>query len=181
MSEATTAPVSDGSLTFEYELTAADIRSGLRARTRSVPRARALRVLLPLAYVVFATLLLVAAGGPGGLRGRDWGPLGVGAWCVLAVLFLPVLQARAFHRTARLQGPTRTTVAAGGIAGASARSSQSMAWSLFARYAETKDVFMLLSADKGGNCLVVLPKRALTAPGDVDRLRALLDAHLPRA
>ncbi|MEU4212638.1 YcxB family protein [Streptomyces sp. NPDC026206] len=181
MSEMTTASAPAGSLTFEYELTAADIRSGLRARTRAVRSARVLRAALPLAYTFFAALLLVTKGGFGAVEGRDWIVLAIGAWSVLAVLLLPVLQARAFHRSARLQGRLRTTVAAGGISGASAQSTQAMAWSLFGRYAETKDVFVLLSADKGGNCLVVLPKRAFTAPGDADRLRALLDACLPRA
>ncbi|GHG72723.1 YcxB family protein [Streptomyces griseocarneus] len=187
MSEAMTAPAPAPapapveSLTFEYELTVDDIRSALKARTRVVPAARRTRVLVVLLAVGAAVLQAFAS--QGGLTApRAWVPvLVVGLWIVVVLAYAPTRQARAFHRTARLQGRMRTTVGAGGLASASAQSSQSMGWSLFGRYAETKDVFALLSADRRAGCLVILPKRALTAPGDLDRLRALLEAGVPRA
>ncbi|MFI9238587.1 YcxB family protein [Streptomyces sp. NPDC053079] len=179
MSETVPPGLAADSLTFEYELTPADIRSGLQGRTRAVRSARLQRVLLPVGYALFATAL-IAPNGPAGVELKDWIALAVGAVMVLLILVMPVVQARAFHKTARLQGRMRTTVDAGGLSGASAQSSQRMAWPLFGRYVERGDVFVLLSADKRGGCMSILPKRALAAPGDVDRLRALLDAHLAR-
>ncbi|MEV4440403.1 YcxB family protein [Streptomyces sp. NPDC049577] len=167
-------------LTFEYELTAADIRSALNGRTRAVRSARLQRVLLPVCWALLV-VAIIAPHGPGGVAGKDWSVLGGATVAVGLLLLAPALQARAFHKTTRLQGWTRTTVGAEGLTGVSAHSSQRMAWTLFGRYVERKDVFVLLSADRRGGCLIVLPKRALTAPGDVDRLRALLDARLPRA
>ncbi len=177
----TEAATTAESLSFEYELTAADIRSALHGRNRAVRNARVLRVLLPVLYVVLVIAVILPNGGPGGVEGRDWIVLAAAAFMVLVLLLMPVLQARSFHKTVRLQGRTRTTVDAEGLSGTSAQSSQRMAWSLFGRYVEQDDVFVLLTADEGAGSLVVLPKRALPAPGDTDRLRALLDARLPRA
>lgn len=177
MSDTATAA---GSLTFEYELTADDIRSGLHGRNRAVRSARWQRVLLPVVTVLMA-IAFIAPHGPGAVARKDWITLAVMTAMVTLVLFLPTIQARALHKTARLQGRTRTTVDADGLSSASAQSSQRMAWSLFGRYVERDDAFVLMSADKRGGCLIILPKRALTAPGDTDRLRALLDARLSRA
>ncbi|PHQ50130.1 hypothetical protein BLA24_21335 [Streptomyces cinnamoneus] len=170
-------PAHADSLTFDYELTVADMRSALRARARVVRSARLQKVLLPLCYAVFAAGILVK-----GPEARDWPPLVIcGLVAVFALVGGPVLQARSLHKALQGQGPRHTTVAAGGMAASWAHGSQSMAWSAFGRYTETKDHFVLLSPDKRGACLVILPKRALAAPGDADRLRALLDAGLPRA
>ncbi|MEV6736439.1 hypothetical protein AB0N14_05580 [Streptomyces sp. NPDC051104] len=40
--------------------------------------------------------------------------------------------------------------------------------------------FVLRSPDRAGYCAAVLLKRGARTPEDVDRLRALLDRHLPR-
>ncbi|AZQ71476.1 YcxB family protein [Streptomyces luteoverticillatus] len=177
MSDTVTAA---GSLTFEYELTATDIRSGLHGRNRAVRSARWQRILLPVCTVLMA-VGFIAPHGPGAVAGKDWIALTVMTVMVTLVLFLPTIQARALHKTARLQGPTRTTVEADGLSSASAHSSQRMAWTLFGRYVERDDVFVLMSADKRSGCLIILPKRALTAPGDIDMLRAMLDSRVPRA
>lgn len=171
-----TAPTPADSLTFDYELTVADVRSALRARTRAVRSARLMKIVLPAAYAVFVAGVVAK-----GVEQRDWNPLvSFGLVIVMVLWGSPALQARNAHKTLEREGRTRTTVAAGGLAGTSANGSRSMTWSAFGRYTEAKDLFVLLSADKRAGCLVILPKRALTGPGDVDRLRALLDASLPR-
>ncbi|MEU2744475.1 YcxB family protein [Streptomyces sp. NPDC007095] len=62
-----------------------------------------------------------------------------------------------------------------------AHSSASLDWHLYSRYVETPELFVLLSADKSAVGFVVLPKRAVADPEDVDRLRAVLDRRLVRA
>jgi YcxB-like protein len=51
-------------------------------------------------------------------------------------------------------------------------------WKVYSRYAEDKDSFVLFHADSV--LFFPVPKSNLTAP-QVDELRALLEAHMPRA
>lgn len=53
-------------------------------------------------------------------------------------------------------------------------------WSVMPCYRETPELFVLLSDDKQATGLTLLPKRGLRDPGDLDRLRAVLDRHLRR-
>ncbi|MEU1307935.1 YcxB family protein [Streptomyces cinnamoneus] len=179
----TAIPGALGSVTVEYELTLADVRSGVGARVRAVPRARRLRIAVAVAVAAFvlATALTAALRGPGAVGVPVWAVLALCGWGVFVVWGTPPLQARALYEVVRLHGRTRTRLDEVGMSSASAQSTQTMEWALFGRYAETKDVFVLMSADRAGGSLAVLPKRAFTRPGDTDRLRALLDHRLPRA
>ncbi|MEV4741468.1 YcxB family protein [Streptomyces sp. NPDC049555] len=179
MSETLAAPPAAGSVTLEFELTLADVRSALAARMRAVPGVRRQRILLPLVYAVLAVAIL-APHGPGGVEGRDWITLAFMGFAVAVILLLPTLQARAVHKTLGLQGRTHATADAEGLTTVASLTSQRMLWPAFGRYTERDDVFVLLSPDKRSNCVVVLPKRGLPTPDDTDRLRALLDSRLPR-
>ncbi|MEU5420694.1 YcxB family protein [Streptomyces sp. NPDC001407] len=176
MSETLTSPAA-GSVTFAYELTVADFRSALRARGRAVRSARAYRrvALVLWAGNAAAVVFTATRHGFGGVSGGQWG-LVAGLALVLAVQS-PRWQAR--QARARLDGPRWMTLDAGGLSISSAQSSQAVAWPHFGSLLEREDVFVLLSADKG-RCLTILPKRALTGPGDLDRVRALLEAYVPR-
>ncbi|WP_443042637.1 hypothetical protein [Streptomyces sp. NBC_00344] len=55
-----------------------------------------------------------------------------------------------------------------------------MTWEAQPRYAEGRDVFVLLSSDKNATSFTMLPKRALRTPAEVDQLRSLLDQHAAR-
>ncbi|GHC51733.1 YcxB family protein [Streptomyces cinnamoneus] len=180
----TAIPGALGSVTVEYELTLADLRSGVGARVRAVPRARRLRIAMAVAVAAFvlATALTAGLRGPGAVDAPMWLVLAaLCGWGVFVVWGTPSLQARALHQVVQLHGRTRTRLDEVGMSSASAQSTQTMEWALFGRYAETRDVFVLMSADRAGGSLAVLPKRAFTRPGDTDRLRALLDSRLPRA
>ncbi|MBT3164085.1 hypothetical protein HTV80_13300 [Streptomyces sp. Vc74B-19] len=55
-----------------------------------------------------------------------------------------------------------------------------MGWAGFGSCAESDRVLALRSPDRAGNCALVLVKQGVRQASDVDRLRALLDRHLPR-
>ncbi|MFF8029693.1 YcxB family protein [Streptomyces sp. NPDC007896] len=94
---------------------------------------------------------------------------------------VPRSRARKLHRLAQRQGDICGTVDDTGVRFTTAHSSAGLDWHLYPRYGETPELFVLLSADKSAVGFVVLPKRAVADPEDVDRLRAALDRRLVRA
>ncbi|WP_317441040.1 YcxB family protein [Streptomyces collinus] len=123
--------------------------------------------------------LLSAAG-----SGRHDTPWPLYAGLVVFAAFMtavPWLQARHLHRLAERQGDICGTVDDTGVRLTTAHSSASADWHLYSRYVETPELFVLLSADKSAVGFVVLPKRAVAEPEEVDRLRAVLDQRLVRA
>ncbi|QIY99188.1 YcxB family protein [Streptomyces sp. S1D4-11] len=123
--------------------------------------------------------LLSAAG-----SGRHDTPWQLYAGVVVFAAFMtavPWSRARRLHRLAQRQGDICGTVDDTGVRFTTAHSSASLDWHLYPRYAETPELFVLLSADKSAVGFVVLPKRAVADPEDVDRLRAVLDRRLVRA
>lgn len=167
------------SVSLEFELTVADLRAGIRARARAVRKVRVLNWALGAALVMMAwgLGLTVAEDGVGGVAPKDW------ALAAFLVLFfaLQVLGLQALFARGRLQqhGVRRVTLDTQGVTCTGAGSSSTQAWSQFGCHLERGDLFVLLSTDR--RCLTVLPKRGLTAPGEADRLRALLAVHVPRA
>ncbi|MCF3106036.1 YcxB family protein [Streptomyces roseoverticillatus] len=177
--EPASAPAPADSLAFEFELTAGDLRAAIVARGRAVRKARILNWMLVAGLVLTASgmALRVSRDGLGELAPKDYG---IGIFLVLLVALQTLgLQAYLSRGRLRQHGPSRVTVDAEAVHCAGAHTVSTQAWPQFSCYLERKGLFLLLSADK--RCLTVLPKRALTAPGDTDRLRALLDARLPRA
>ncbi|MEU0602842.1 YcxB family protein [Streptomyces sp. NPDC006393] len=163
-----------------YRPTVGELASALRARVRSTGAGRFQRGLLLWAVAVAIVGALLSAAGSGD-RDTPW-PLYTGVMVFVAFMTaVPWLQARRLHRLAERQGDIRGTVDDAGVRLTTAHSSAGLDWHLYSRYVETPELFVLLSADKSAVGFVVLPKRAVTDPEDVDRLRAVLDRWLVRA
>jgi hypothetical protein len=172
--------VAERPVELAYRPAIGDLTSALRARARSTGAGRFQRVTLVSAVAVTAVDVLLTAAGSDH-RSPQW-PLYAGM--AVGVAFMAAarrLQARRHHQLAERQGDIRGTVDDTGIRLTTAHSSTSHDWHLYARYVETPELFLLLSADKSSVGFVVLPKRAVPDPEDVDRLRAVLDQQLVRA
>ncbi|MFF8530877.1 YcxB family protein [Streptomyces sp. SAS_267] len=101
-------------------------------------------------------------------------------FCVLLVAFMPRLQARQIQRLSQQRGTFRVTVTDAGVSVVTDNTTASVDWTAQPRYRERPDVFVMFSGDKNASCFTVLPKRAVRAPEDVDRLRAILDSNATR-
>ncbi|MGW4566432.1 YcxB family protein [Streptomyces sp. NPDC004561] len=175
-----TDAVADRPVELAYRPTIGELASALRARARSTGAGRFQRGALIWTVAVTAIGVLLSAAGSGH-RDTPW-PLYAGV--VVFVAFrtaVPWLQARRLHRLAERQGDICGTVDDTGVRLTTAHSSASHNWHLYSRYVETPELFVLLSADKSSVGFAVLPKRAVAAPEEVDRLRAVLDRRLVRA
>ncbi|MFE7184126.1 YcxB family protein [Streptomyces erythrochromogenes] len=162
---------------FVYELTLADLQGVVRVRARRTAAGRVETLLIPLAttapVVVFALFrgLLPVAVATGAVLGLGAGILGV----VRSRRGL----ARRLHAVWAAYGQCRTVVDDRGAATTGETMSYTADWKLFTHYAETPDLFVLVGGPRA-SCLAAVPKRGAEGPADVDRLRAILDAHLRR-
>nr|WSY55068.1 YcxB family protein [Streptomyces sp. NBC_00886] len=164
---------------LEYRPTVEDFAAALRARRSMLPSTRRQYWLLGIA-AFFAVMSIVTKLTKGGAISIPV-PVIVGVCAVLLVLvFLPRFQARQFQRLAEPRGVFRVTVTDAGVSVATDDASTSLNWTVQPRYRETADGFYMFSPGKNALSFTVLPKRALQDPADVDRLRAILDAHLSR-
>ncbi|MFD6416347.1 hypothetical protein [Streptomyces sp. NPDC060194] len=151
----------------------ADVLAGLRARA-GVTGATAVRL-------AFLTISLV--GGVLGVALRGGAPFPAEALIIVGVMtaLYPHLQAAAVLKTLAPQGEIRTTVGdAEGVSSAGALFRQSFAWQAFRGYRERDGRFVLISRDRSGMHIEIVPLRALVDPADADRLRAILDRNLRR-
>ncbi|MFE1951943.1 YcxB family protein [Streptomyces sp. NPDC059524] len=172
--------VAERPVELAYRPTISELTSALRARARITRAGRVQRRALIWTVAVTAVGVLLSAAGSGH-RDTPW-PLYAGVVGFVAfATAMPWLQARRLHQLAERQGDIRGTVDDTGIRLATAHSSTSHSWHLYARYVETPELFVLLSADRSSVGLAVLPKRAVAAPEELDRLRAVLDRRLVRA
>ncbi|ARF53477.1 YcxB family protein [Streptomyces gilvosporeus] len=175
-----TDAIAERPVALAYRPTVGELVSALRARARSTPAGRFQRGALVWTVAVGTIGALLSAAGSGH-RDRPW-PLYVGLVVFVAFMVaVPWLQARRLHRLAERQGDICGTVDDTGVRLTTAHSSASHDWHLYARYVETPELFVLLSADKSAVGFAVLPKRAVADPEEVDRLRAVLDRRLVRA
>ncbi|MFB7993919.1 YcxB family protein [Streptomyces sp. NPDC056002] len=162
---------------LEYQLTRQDMRQALRARAKVSAAERRLRIITAVVAVLMAAnaVLRLADG-----RGPDF-QLALGVYAVVALGVLrPLLMVRQFLKLATRHGGCRTLADDRGVTVTNAGGSNALNWTAASRYAETRDTFVLLSADKNASCLTVLPKRGAREAGGVDTLRALLDRHITR-
>ncbi|UYQ62031.1 YcxB family protein [Streptomyces peucetius] len=169
-----------GAVVLVYEPTVRDMASALSARMRATPAGRRTRRLLHIAgglgISCFALLVLVDA-----MTWRLWFLLGLGLVAFGCLYLLPQIQARQLHQMAARQGEFRAVVDDGGIRLTSRDGDATSKWGMYSRYAETDDVFVLLTGDKHGVGLMVLPKRGAADTAAVERLRTLLTTHLGKA
>ncbi|MGN9791190.1 YcxB family protein [Streptomyces sp. OZ13] len=173
-------PYAGQTVELVYEPVVRDMVSALRARTRATPAGRRVRRLLlfagVLCVVCFGFLVLVNA-----MTWRLWLMLGAGVLAFACLYLLPWMQGRQLHRMAARQGEFRAVVDDSGIRLTTRDADATTNWAVYSRYAETDDVFVLLTGDKHGVGVMVLPKRGATEPAGTERLRALLDRHLEKA
>lgn len=159
-----------------YEPTVQELAQALRARQRASRFGRMQRW-LPGVLAVFVALDLASylAGGHTSL--------GLLFWALFVAALLPAvpwLTARQLRRLTQRQGTFRAVVTDSGINLTTDTSTTTMTWAAMPRYAETRDVFVLLSGDKQAVGVTLLPKRGLQNPPDIDRLRQILETHLRR-
>ncbi|MCT7351401.1 YcxB family protein [Streptomyces sp. 15-116A] len=159
-----------------YQPTVGDLTQALWARLRASRAGRFQRWMPGIAAVLAALYAALA------LAGGDWEPLFFVWMLFLAVLapLTPWLQARQFQRLAARQGTFRVAVSDAGLSVVTDTSTTTMNWLAMPRFAETRDVFVLLSGDNKAVGVTVLPKRGIQGPDGADRLRAVLDRHLTR-
>ncbi|MFF3287114.1 YcxB family protein [Streptomyces sp. NPDC003023] len=163
-----------------YEPTARDMASALRARMRGTPAGRLTWRLLNFAGVlgVCAFALLIVRGR---MTWNLWLLLVIAVLAFGCLYLLPWIQARQIYRMAAGQGEFRAVADGTGVRVTSRDSDTAQQWGMYARYAETDDVFVLLTGDRHGIGLMVLPKRGAADAAGVERLRTLLDGHLRKA
>ncbi|MFE0255211.1 YcxB family protein [Streptomyces sp. NPDC059010] len=168
--------VQDGVVELEYKPTVQDLAQALRVRLRA-SRAGRMRRWLPGALAVLAALQLAL------MTARDDGSVTSVLWMLIAAGLMaatPWLQARQLHRLAERQGTFRAVVADTGVSVVTDNANMTIGWAALPRYAETSQVFVLLSGDNKAVGITVLPKRGIQDPADADRLRELLDRNLTR-
>lgn len=162
-------------IVLTYRLTIEDLRAPMRGLLFLAVRDRPFLVL----GMIFLSIALVASGNL---------PLAVKLIVVVGVVLLLVApvasmraHARSLYRMSEKHGEYHAVFDGAGIRITSALMKDVNEWSMYSRYAETKDCFVLLHWRTGRPALVlVVPKRGLSDPADVDRLRALLDQQLTR-
>ncbi|MDO0915120.1 YcxB family protein [Streptomyces sp. DT2A-34] len=165
-----------GEVELVYRPTMADLTSALRARMRASRSGRMQRW-LPGVLAVLAALqgVVMIAGGSGSVTFVVWALVAA----VLLVL-MPRFQARQLYRLAERQGTCRSVVSDSGVSVATDHTTTTVDWAVQPRFAETPDLFVLLSGDRNAVAVTVLPKRGIQDPADADRLREILDRNLTR-
>ncbi|WP_137989403.1 YcxB family protein [Streptomyces vilmorinianum] len=158
-----------------------DATEALRARMRATPAGRLQNAVLIGAGGLMSLALVLTLTGP---KGPSLGGAGI---CLLGLVLIacmyamiPSLQGRQVHRMFAPQGEFRGFVDGSGVRVVSRESDTTYRWTMLTRYAETRDLFVLLTPDKYGIGLAVLPKRGVAHPAEVDRLRAVLDRYSTR-
>lgn len=164
-----------------YLPTAEDAVGAIRARLRATPTGRRQNRVLMAGAVLVLGALVVNVAVP---REPDFGAtvLCLTALALLIAMYalLPPLQGRQVYQILAPQGEFRTVVDDTGVRVTSRDSETAYGWPMLTRYTETDALFVLMTPDKHGVGIVVLPKRGAGEPADVDRLRAVLDRSSAR-
>jgi hypothetical protein len=165
-----------GVVELEYRPTVEDFTAALRERRRVSRAGRRQTRLVVVAF--FAAGVGVAAQVAGGET-----PVFLPVWLVVfgfLIVLTPWLQARQVVRVAARNGVYRASVTDSGLTTRTDHSTTTIGWAAQPNYRETKNAFVVFSADRNATCFSVLPKRGLREPTDVDRLRTLLERNLTR-
>jgi hypothetical protein len=160
-----------------YRTAMGELREALTARTKVSRAGRNQRTVMLWGAILLLAgdVVRVATGGS-----VDAPLVVLPVFFLLALVGLPWLQARQFHKIMAAKGQFRSVVDASGISVESDGTFAHHGWSTLSRYTETAGTFVLLSGDKNASCVTILPKSGAQGPGGVDELRALLDQHLTR-
>lgn len=167
-------------VTLVYRPTVTDMTDALHARMRGTATGRRTRRLLLFTGVAGLLLFVLDTVSREDDLTRRIIALTVTFFALGSHFLLPRLQARQLHQLTGRQGEFRATVDHGGIRVTTRDTETTANWELYPRYTETDELFVLLSADKHGVGVVLLPKRGVLVPEDVDRLRGVLEQHVQR-
>ncbi|MFF8377288.1 YcxB family protein [Streptomyces sp. NPDC015661] len=162
-----------------YSAELADVHEAVRVRLKST---RWWPLFRWTTRAVAALAVLVA--GAGLLVGEVAEPVKLvllGAVAVACAELLPWVSARSLFRLIGSQGEARAIVDEDGGRWISRDTDMTIRWALLTRYAETPRLFVLFTDRTSGTGFAYLPKRGLGAPGDEERLRAILDRSTTRA
>ncbi|MZE77516.1 YcxB family protein [Streptomyces xinghaiensis] len=170
------------SVELVFSPTAKDIGEALRARRRLNRRRHLLLIGALFALIYAAVVVLYLALDTPYPYGSAAIPTLAGALAGgPAFLIARRVQVRMVSRFARAQGECRAMVSDDGVRVVVANGDSRLGWELYPRYVETANLFVALSRDKSAMGVAMLPKRGADGPGDVDRLREILDRNAVRA
>ncbi|MFF8292374.1 YcxB family protein [Streptomyces sp. NPDC016309] len=180
MTEAVSGTTRD-TVELTYVPVLADAVGAIRARARATPSGRLQNgVLLACALFMLGSLVL-------SLTGPNGPSVGGALLCLVVLLFVlgvyllvPGLQGQQVHRMYATQGEYRVVVDDDGVRQSSRDLDMTYRWPALPRYTETAELFVLLTGDRHGVGMAILPKRAVDGPDGADRLRAILDRHITR-
>ncbi|WCD86327.1 hypothetical protein KPP03845_102673 [Streptomyces xanthophaeus] len=163
-----------------FQVTKADIAHALRTRDAHTASGRRRRSAFPLGGLMALGFGTLALNEGDGILGRPLFFFVAGAVLLAFSLFGPQIQARAFGGALEKCGEARVVVDGSGVLVTTADTRTHIGWGAQPTYAETAEVFLMLSDDKGAVAMTVLPKRGAQGPADIDRLREVLDRNLRR-
>ncbi|MFE2147733.1 YcxB family protein [Streptomyces sp. NPDC059456] len=129
---------------------------------------------------VLGTVFLAATGISPSPDGLSVDPVALGiavVYGLVALLVLPRLVVASGFRSGRAGEQKRAVVDEEGITAFRGGQSQRITWDEVRWYHETPRLHVFTGRSRRRTCLVVLPKRLFTAPGESDRLAALAHAR----
>ena len=129
-------------------------------------------------WVIVALLLITGTGI------LIWG-MAIGWLCIAGAAIFAALTAlrnifwrRRYRRMVKYSAPITATFSADNVETRSAEGQSTVPWSIFTKYAETPDYFFLMMPLRG---LSIIPKRACEDDFQLEALREVITANLPRA
>lgn len=107
-----------------------------------------------------------------------WIWIGAAGMLMAITLLRNHLWRRGYQKMVKYTAPITATFSQDSIETHSAEGSSTLPWSTFQKYAETPDYFFVFM---GWRSFSILPKSAIANEQDLDTLRDLIAANLPRA
>ncbi|MFF9910487.1 YcxB family protein [Streptomyces sp. NPDC013457] len=164
-----------------YVPTKAEVTEVVRVRLRHSPMGRLLRWLLPTGGVLAALVVVWELAGPGAPElSKVFLFGGLGALVLTLGPLIPRVTGSQMYGLVEPQGEFRAVVDDDGVTWTTRVSETTSRWAMLPLYVETPTLFVLLSADRAGVGVAALPKQGVSAPEDLDRLRAILERHVKR-
>ncbi|MFE5487943.1 YcxB family protein [Streptomyces sp. NPDC056527] len=164
-----------------YVPTRAEVTEAVRIRLRHSPMGRLLRWLLPTAVVLCFLIVVWELAGPGEPElSKAFLFGGLGAFVLVLGPLIPRVTGRQMYGLVEPQGEFRAVVDDDGVSWTTRVSETTSRWAMLPLYVETPSLFVLLSADKAGVGVAALPKQGVSGPGELDRLRGILERHAKR-
>jgi hypothetical protein len=166
------------------EVTSDDLADAFAMRDRHLQgplRRWALRLGFLATVLAVGYVTLMSAGSPG----IDVSEVGILVFA--GVLALMTLRPKRMYRmtsrrivrdNAGFFAPATVTITDSGIQRRTPTGQGAAGWEHYKVYAESNTSFVLFLSDRPSAAVEVLPKRALTTAGDVERMRVLLDRHV---